>query len=203
MGNVQQPRLGLVRHSLFAAVPVIVALVVACSGGGGGGRDTSAGDEATTTTEPEDLAMEAGDFVPLRDMTAVRGFFMANPLGHLDEAIAVAENPEGGEYPVGTIIQLVPSEAMVKRAEGFSPDANDWEFFSLGVSENGTEILDRGGDAGVINAFGLSCLDCHNLARPEFDFVCEDTHGCDPLPIGDDVIQAVQESDPRPSAISE
>lgn len=199
MASVQQPRLGPIRHSVFVAIPVIFAVVVACSSGDGGGTEARGEDESTSTTEPEDLVMEAADFVPLRDMTKVRGFFMANPLGHLDEAIAVAEDPGGGEYPVGTIIQLVPSEAMVKRADGFSPDAGDWEFFSLGVDASGTEILDRGGDAGVINAFGLSCLDCHNLARPEFDFVCEDTHGCDPLPIGDDIIQAVQENDPRPS----
>ena len=39
--------------------------------------------------------MEADDFVNINDMTAVRGFFVANPLGYLDEAIAIAEaNPD-------------------------------------------------------------------------------------------------------------
>ena len=60
--------------------------------------------------------MEADDFVNINDMTAVRGYFIDNRLGHLDEALAVANDPAGGTYPVGTIIQLVPQEAMVKRA---------------------------------------------------------------------------------------
>jgi hypothetical protein len=29
-------------------------------------------------------------------------------------------------------------------------------------------------------------------------FVCEDDHGCAPLPVGDDVITAIQNADPRP-----
>jgi hypothetical protein len=128
----------------------------------------------------------------------VRGFFVANRLGHLDEALAVANDPNGGVYPVGTVIQLVPQEAMVKRAPGFDADSNDWEFFSLDVSPRGTRILARGG-AEVVNRFGGSCADCHSAAEPQFDFVCEDTHGCAPLPIGDDVIRSIQRSDPRPS----
>jgi hypothetical protein len=141
--------------------------------------------------------MQAADFTNVNDMTPVRGYFIDNRLGHLDEALAVAEDPAGGTYPVGTIIQLVPTEAMVKRAEGFSPATGDWEFFSLAVSPQGTEILARGGPD-VVNQFGGSCADCHLQAEPQFDLVCEDTHGCDPLPIGDDVITAIQASDPRP-----
>jgi hypothetical protein len=175
--------------------------VLATVGCGGGSDNGGAADEpaATTTTVVEDLVMEADDFVNVNDMTPVRGYFIDNRLGYLDEALAVAEDPEGGTYPVGTIIQLVPSEAMVKRAPGFSPATNDWEFFSLAVSPEGTEILERGG-ADVINQFGGSCADCHLQADPQFDLVCEDTHGCAPLPIGDDVIQAVQLADPRPSS---
>jgi hypothetical protein len=185
-------------HVAFLAVPLaLTAFVVACSSGDdgdGGGGDRAGG---TTTTEPEDLELQAGDFVNLHDMTPVRGFFVDNRLGHLDEALAVAGDPGGGTYPVGTILQLVPFEAMVKRAPGFSPETDDWEFFSLEVTESGTRILARGGDE-VVNQFGGSCADCHGAARPEFDFVCEDDHGCAPLPIGDDVIHSVQESDPRP-----
>jgi hypothetical protein len=29
--------------------------------------------------------------------------------------------------------------------------------------------------------------------------VCEDDHGCDPLPFGDDVIMGIQQADPRPT----
>ena len=52
----------------------------------------------------------------------------------LDYMKQCANNPDGGVYPVGTVIQLVPQEAMVKRAAGFDPATNDWEFFSLDVS---------------------------------------------------------------------
>jgi hypothetical protein len=146
---------------------------------------------------PEDFVPEADDFRNIHTMTPVRGFFIDNRLGHLDEAIAVANSPDGGEYPVGTIIQLVPQEAMVKRREGFSKATNDWEFFFLSVSAEGTVIEVRGTDE-VVNRFGGNCASCHSLAEPEFDFVSEQDHGCDPLPIGRDLIMAVQEADPRP-----
>ncbi|HET7722564.1 MAG TPA: hypothetical protein VFK43_21545, partial [Acidimicrobiales bacterium] len=168
-----------------------LGLVAVLAAAGCGSDGSAAGDDGSTTTATavvEDLVMEASDFVNINDMTPVRGYFIDNRLGDLDEALAVAEDPEGGTYPVGTIIQLVPSEAMVKRAPGFSPATNDWEFFSLAVSPEGTEILQRGGPD-VVNQFGGSCADCHLQADPQFDLVCEDTHGCAPLPIGDDVIQ--------------
>jgi hypothetical protein len=198
-----QPRVGFLRHAIFVALPVIAAVVVACSSGDDDSAETGgsgSGSGSSTTTAPEDLEMQADDFVNIHDMTPVRGFFVGNGLGHLEEALEVAHDVEGGgAYPVGTVIQLIPQEAMVKRAPGFDADSNDWEFFALDVSAEGTEIVTRGG-AEVINQFGGSCADCHSLARPEFDFVCEKDHGCEPLPIGDDVIRSVQESDPRPSA---
>lgn len=182
---------GNVKRLLLLMAPVLLALAGACAG--------STGESATTTTtEPEDFVMKAEDFISLEDMTTVRGFFVDNPLGHLDEAVAVANDAAGGVYPVGTVIQLVPQEAMVKRVAGFDPASNDWEFFSLDVSPQGTTIVTRGG-AEVINRFGgTSCADCHKKADPKWDFVCELDHGCDPLPIGDDVIAAVQRADPRP-----
>lgn len=191
-----EDRLGWRWHILAVAVPLAMTLAVACGSDGG----TSEEQSASSTSEPtEDIELQADDFVRLQDMTPVRGFFVENRLGHLDEAIAVANDPEGGVYPVGTIIQLVPQEAMVKRAAGFDADSNDWEFFSLDVTADGTTILERGG-AEVINRFGGSCADCHALAEPQFDFVCEDTHGCEPLPIDDAVIESIQTADPRPPA---
>ena len=41
-------------------------------------------------------------------------------------------------YPVGTVLQLIPTEAMVKRHKGYSPSTDDWEFFALKVSPQGT-----------------------------------------------------------------
>lgn len=141
--------------------------------------------------------MRAEDFVNINAMTKVGKFFVDNRLGHLDEAVAVAQNPDGGQFPVGTIVQLVPQEAMVKRRAGWSPGTRDWEFFFLSVSADGTEIVSRGA-AETENSFGGNCAACHGLARPEFDGICGTEHGCDPIPIGDDVIASIQAGDPRP-----
>lgn len=143
--------------------------------------------------------MRAGDFVNLHDMTPVRGFFVANPLGHLKETLAVANSTTGGTYPVGTVLQLIPTEVMVKRRAGFDPATKDWEFFALTVDATGSKIADRGSTE-VVNQFGGQCFACHVKADEQFDLVCEKDHGCDPLPIGDDVIHSVQEADPRPRA---
>lgn len=189
-------------------VPVLIAVVVACSTSSStttkSGPRSTEGSSArrtsttTATTRPaEDFVAQATDFVNLRDMTPVRGFFIANKLGHLKRALAVAHDVNGGTYPVGTIIQLVPGEAMVKRAASFSPRTENWEFFELDPSSKGTTIHKRGG-AEIINRFGGSCSSCHSAANSKFDFICEKTHGCAPLPIGDAVIKSIQDSDPRP-----
>jgi hypothetical protein len=186
-----------------AAVLAGTAGVVAC-GGGSDRADPPTTTAAETTTDSsapvEDLEVDEDDLRNINLMTPVRGFFVDNLLGHLDEAVAIAEANEGGEYPVGTIIQLIPTEVMVKRAPGFSPETKDWEFLFVEVTEEGTEIIDRG-TIDVINAFGLDCASCHLKAEDRFDMVCETgatDHGCDPLPIGRDIIDAVQAADPRP-----
>lgn len=125
--------------------------------------------------------------------------FLDNQLGHLEAALKIANSHQGGVYPVGTIIQLVPQEAMVKRRAGFNRLTKDWEFFFLTTDATGTTIDVRGGEK-VVNRFGGNCASCHALAQPKFDFVCEKDHGCEPLPIGDDIIHSIQEADPRPRA---
>jgi hypothetical protein len=162
------------------------------------GLNACGSDQTTTTRRSpgEDFVAKASDFRNLHTMTHVRGFYIDNRLGHLVEALEVANNPSGGRYPVGTIIQLVPQEAMVKRRHGFDPSTDDWEFFSLEVSARGTVIKVRGKH--VLNRFGMSCAGCHGAADPRFDFVCEQTHGCAPLPVGHDVFVFLQETDPRP-----
>ena len=171
---------------------VVLAIAFgACSSGSSGGASDA------RPKPREDFVAQATDFRNLHTMTKVRGFFIDNRLGHLDEALAVANSPDGGKYPVGTIIQLIPQEAMVKRHKGFSPATRDWEFFSLAVSPAGTEIQNRGTDQ-VVNRFGNNCASCHQGADARFDGVCEKNHGCAPLPIGDDIFRSIQESDPRP-----
>lgn len=158
---------------------------------------TSTTSTPTTTVEPITVDISGNSFMNLADMTPVRGFFVDNLLGDLDATLAVAENDEGGIYPAGSVVQLFPGEAMVKRESGFSPVTNDWEFFELVPSASGTEIRVRGG-AEAVNQFGGSCADCHQLAEPQFDLICEQTHGCEPLPIGRDLIELAQSADPRP-----
>jgi hypothetical protein len=172
-------------------------LFVACGGGGDSPARAAPPPASTTSAPAEDARLTATDFRNINTMTPINGHFIANVNGHLDEALAVARSKTGGVYPVGTLIQLVPTEAMVKRRAGFSPATRDWEFFSLDVSEKGTKILSRGG-AEVLNRFGGSCASCHGLAKPEFDGVCLQDHGCDPLPIGRSIFEALQRSDPRP-----
>jgi len=99
------------------------------------------------------------------------------------------------EYPVGTILQLVPFEAMVKHPRDKFPRTNGWEFFALEVSGTGTRIRDRGDN--VVNlAQGVTCLSCHQPAA-RFDFVCEKGHGCAPIPFDDQKIAELQRADSR------
>jgi hypothetical protein len=193
-----QRRVGVLTHVALMAIPIVIAVAVGCSSGDDDGDDASGTTGTTDTTAVEDAVVDAADFKPLAEMTRVRGFFVDNVAGDLDGTLAVANDPEGGTYPVGTVIQLIPQEAMVKRAPGFDPESNDWEFFTLDVTAAGTTIVSRGGSE-VVNRFnGTSCADCHSAAEPQFDFVCEHDHGCAPLPVGDDVITAIQNADPRP-----
>ena len=70
---------------------------------------------------PEEFVAQASDFQCLTDWDKVRHFRITNRLGHLDEALAVAHGEQSVPYPIGTIIQLVPAEAMVKRGSSFRP----------------------------------------------------------------------------------
>lgn len=134
-------------------------------------------------------------FKCLKSMVKVRHFYVDNFLGNRAATVAVATK-DTGVYPVGSVLQLVPGEVMVKQQKGFSPVTKDWEFFELDVSKEGSKIRKRG-FADVVNRFGGNCFACHVKARPEFDLVCELEHGCDPIPITRRMIAAIQETDPR------
>jgi hypothetical protein len=146
--------------------------------------------------EGEDAYLDAEDFGCILAWPMVRRFRITNVRGHLEEALEVATSPTGGTYPVGTILQLVPGEAMVKRGRGWNPFTNDWEFFALDARASGTTIRSRGAEE-TVNAFGGNCFDCHRRAEPQWDFVCEDDHGCDPLPLSPETLLSIQNGDPR------
>ena len=153
----------------------------------GGGEDPAA--------SPDDEISETS-FRCIREMTPVRHFYVDNLRGDLAATLAAANAPNGAVYPPGSVIQLVPGEAMVKRDAGFNAATRDWEFFELEVSKDGTKIKKRG-FADVVNRFGGNCLGCHIAARPEWDLVCEADHGCAPIPVTRAMSGALQRTDPR------
>jgi hypothetical protein len=140
--------------------------------------------------------IDAKSFRCITKMTAVRQFYVDNLQGNLDATLATANSPIGAVYPPGSVIQLIPTEAMVKRDKGFNTATHDWEFFELDVSKDGTQIRKRG-TVDVVNRFGGNCFDCHVPAAAQWDLVCETDHGCAPLPVTRAMIRALQRTDPR------
>jgi hypothetical protein len=158
----------------------------------------SAKDSVETMAEiaVTDLTIDADTFKCLDDMTKVRHFFVDNLLGDLQSTLAIAESTEGGVYPPGSVVQLVPTEVMIKHGEGWNAATRDWEFFELDVSADGSSIRNRG-FTDVVNRFGGNCFACHIKAEPQYDLICERDHGCDPIPITREVIAGIQSEDPR------
>jgi hypothetical protein len=151
---------------------------------------------ATPTNAPSSLSISEKSFHCMTEMTHIGHFYVDNLIGNLDGTVRVAESTTGGVYPVGTVLQLVPTEVMVKREKGFNAATHDWEFFELDVSHSGSTIRTRG-FVEVVNRFGGNCFTCHVRARPEWDLVCDTTHGCDPIQITIAMTGALQRTDPR------
>jgi len=142
------------------------------------------------------VKVDDSSFHCMRQMTPVRHFYVDNLLGNVAGTVAAANAPKGAPYPAGSVVQLVPTEVMVKREPGFSPATGDWEFFELQVDDKGSTIGKRG-FAEVNNRFGKNCFACHAPAREPWDFVCESDHGCEAIPIDHKMTGALQRSDPR------
>src|SRR5881397_2944152 len=140
--------------------------------------------------------IDAKSFRCITSMTPVRQFYVDNLRCDLAATVAAANSPTGAVYPPGSVIQLIPGEAMVKRDKGFNAATRDWEFFDLDVSKDGTTIRKRGA-VDVVNRFGGNCFGCHVAARPEWDLVCEADHGCAPIPLTRAMSGALQRTDPR------
>ena len=192
------------RNCNYCLVALLAAFLMSQLFACGGDDDFQAPPEATATLTPPptatpvpmDFEATAADFECILDWEPVRSFRVTNKLGLLDEALEVAENPEvGKQFPVGTIIQLFPGEAMVKRGNDFDPENNNWEYFELDVSAAGTSIRVRGRDD-VVNRFDGQCFGCHEAAR-DFDFICERGRGCVELGIPPETFSVLQDADPR------
>ena len=145
----------------------------------------------------DDLVVTEKSFGCLLDLPKVRNTRIQNPDPEkLKEAIRIFQDSvPNKEYPKGTILQLIPAEAMVKHDRAAFPNSNGWEFFALKLSADGTTIVDRG-DKTLNTTLKKPCLDCHSPGA-KFDFVCEKGHGCAPVPLSDQQIAALQAADPR------
>jgi len=174
------------RQWLVRPVATMLTLGLCAAGG------TLAADAPTDTA----LKVDENSFRCIRQMDPVRHFYVDNLLGNKDGTLAAANAAKGAVYPPGSVVQLVPTEVMVKREQGFSPATGGWEFFELEVSESGSKIRARG-FADVNNRFGKNCFACHVPAREPWDFICESGHGCDAIPIDRTMTGALQRSDPR------
>jgi hypothetical protein len=148
-----------------------------------------------------DVTVSERSFDCIRTGTKVRNTYIRNAdPQRLAEAVRILrDRVPNVEYPVGTILQLIPAEAMVKHPRSRFPATNGWEFFALDLSPEGTKIKARGDS--VVNFTGVRCLSCHQAAA-KFDFVCEKGHGCAPIPIDDKMIAERQSKDPRCAANS-
>ncbi|MDR4495862.1 MAG: hypothetical protein R3B74_15885 [Nitrospirales bacterium] len=150
-----------------------------------------------SSASAQDLTITEEAFGCILDWPKVRNTrFQHSDPEKLKEAMRIfRDSVPDVEYPVGTILQLVPFEAMVKHPREKFPNTNGWEFFFLDISKEGTKIADRGDDV-VNRSQGVTCLSCHQPAA-RYDFVCEKGHGCAPIPFDDEKIAAIQKSDLR------
>jgi hypothetical protein len=152
--------------------------------------------QKSPTPAPTKMEITDSTFKCLTQMTRVRGFYVDNLLGNLEGTLKVANSTTGGSYPSGSVVQLVPTEVMVKHEAGWNKSTNDWEFFELNVTAEGSKIKVRGVTE-VVNRFGGNCFSCHVKAQPEWDLICESDHGCAPIPLKPEQIATIQKGDPR------
>src|SRR6202044_83611 len=98
------------------------------------------------TLSADDLVITEKSFGCVLNLPKVRNTRIQNPDPEkLKEAIRIfRDSVPDKEYPTGTILQLIPGEAMVKHDRAAFPNSRGWEFFALKVTANGTEITDRG-----------------------------------------------------------
>jgi hypothetical protein len=122
------------------------------------------------------LDIDAKSFRCIRQMTPVRQFYVDNLQGNLDGTLAAANSRTGAVYPAGSVVQLIPGEAMVKRDKGFNAATHDWEFFVLDASKDAPTFANgepstspiHSGPAWAVtpkpSRSGTSCAKTHTVA---------------------------------------
>jgi hypothetical protein len=181
-----------------------LAMLAACSEPA---PSTQAVDSAPTAnataqnTQPATSVVVTEDtFGCIRDLTPVRNFFVGNVLGDLEATVAAAQSPAGATYPPGSLVQVIPTTAMVKHEPGHNPATNDWEFIELEVAADGAKILGRGFEELNMRS-GPNCFGCHAPAKAAWDMICAGDHGCTPIPLPPVALLALQNTDPQCPAI--
>jgi hypothetical protein len=128
-----------------------------------------------------------------------KNFYIFNrSRARLRKAVAMTESgviPPSG-YPVNTVLQVLPLEAMIKRRPGYNPDGDDWEFVRLNVDSKGKTQIIADGKGEVANGLG-SCQTCHKAIAPTHDLVCGFVIGAAGLRLTDEQLAAIQAADPR------
>src|SRR5260370_31863205 len=136
---------------------------------------------AAAPPSPASFPISDKSFKCITEMTHVRHFYVDNLAGNLAGTVKVAQAGTG-DYPVGSVLQLVPTEVMVKREKGFNAGTRDWEFFELNVSPTSSTIHVRGIED-VNNRFGGNCFNCHVNEHQGCALVSGNNHGSDPITI--------------------
>jgi hypothetical protein len=181
------------RHMI--GIAVIIALA-AFSGPAATAAPAAKSVAAQAKGSTREVVFNAASFRCIRDLTPVRDFYVDNLLGDVAATVAVAKSPTGKAYPPGSLVVVNPSLAMVKHQPGRNPETNDWEFIELDVTAKGATILGRG-FADLNMRSGFNCFNCHKTAKPAWDMICEQTHGCPPIPLTPAMMRGIQNTDPR------
>ncbi len=165
---------------------IVVALVIAAL--------------AEPATARREFVATAEDFKCLTDGAKAEGkhFFVFGRKRTVKKALRKTKTGKLGKgYPVGTILQLFPFEAMAKRGGKFNPEGGGWEYFKINPKADGTSEIAARGAAEVIGITGSSCQNCHVRLASEHDYVCEFVVGAEGLGFTEEQIARFQASDVR------
>src|ERR1700729_2670471 len=132
-----------IQSAASVVLKVCVAISVLLVGPAIAASPAAPASPAAAAAAPASFPISDSSFKCITEMTHVRHFYVDNLAGNLAGTVKVAQAATG-DYPVGSVLQLVPTEVMVKRDKGFNAATRDWEFFELNVSPTSSTIHVRG-----------------------------------------------------------
>ncbi|MEZ5167737.1 MAG: hypothetical protein R2695_15095 [Acidimicrobiales bacterium] len=155
----------------------------------------SADADVSATAPPVVVEVGPDSFRNINDMTPVRGSSSTISWATWMPRSRSRTTPVAGRTPG------VRDPARAGRGHGETRAGLQRRHRRLGVLRAGA-LGERHRDPGAAARKPSTSSGCPaptaTRAASRFDFVCEDDHGCDPLPIGDDVFAALRAADPRP-----